>query len=334
MADVTLAQEIAASSLPWYEEEVNELCLAREDPVMERLSKKIKVYDGGTKIQYPISVQPVSNGFRWYSNDEVFAMVGGQHLRSIEAGWARFQDNTTLANARIDENSGKGQIGDVLKAARDNLSTNLNIKVARRAHNLDAGLMSTFDDIFATAAGTAYMGLLPGDVTGKHPTASAATSLFAAQTDTVTEALDYETFDNAVEDQSEGYAKWRAKLGFTTRWVLSAFRSQFQPQERYKDKDALKAGWTGQIVVSGVPIFSTNYAKGTDRKTADNYLTLITDQVFLVKLKKKMVSVTQHDLRPFQDAVAYQALGNCQMVCLDPFHQYRFEKLKPSTFNA
>lgn len=329
---MALVDEVTATTLPHYEKEISDIYF-RGCPVVERLKKNARVWDGGSEAHFPIRYQKVSEGFRWYVGNEVFDLVSGTHLSEAKTQWQRFQDNIAISRKTISENSGVAQIVNVLESSKESLGEGIQVNLARYVHGLDDCDIENLEDLFTTDG--VYMNLDPADLTGKHPTAAAATSLWNPQINSSTTALDYEQFVRMKRLVSEGQKKWTPDFAYCNLEVFSAFEAEFQPQQRYQSADLLEAGWDDNIVVSKVPLVSTLYAKGTSRTTADNHLTMICSKsLFFIHLQGKEVEITKHDLRPYRDAIAFQALGNIAIMCIDRYHQGRFTTLQPSLFNA
>lgn len=208
-------------------------------PLLNRLMKKGKKVQGGTKIIVPLGYA-TNASVEWYSGAATLSTTDQDVITSAEFDWKQL--HAPIVISRLDElkNNGPAQMVDFVQSKMQIAEKSMKETLATGVFN--AG--STSNAIIGARAFVATSGTY-GNIS------MSSYSWWQSNVDSSTTSLSIAAMQGLYGDASEGSEQ--PSVVITTQDIFDDYYSLLQPQQRFQDVESAKGGFTS-LMFNGKPI--------------------------------------------------------------------------------
>jgi hypothetical protein len=210
-------------------------------PLMQRLEKKLKKLDGGTKVLQPLNYAQASAG-GWYSGADTLNNTDNDVITSAEFDWAQIYQSISISRRDELKNSGDAAKINFVKSKVQIAEKSIKDTVAAGLYNAGSDPkailgLRTFVDTDATYAGISQV----------------TYSWWQANVDSTSTTLTIPVMQSLWGSCSiEGETP---TVITSTQSNYDRFYGLLQPQQRFMDEATAKAGFTS-LLFNGVPFIA------------------------------------------------------------------------------
>ena len=216
---------------------------------MAKLKQKNKItYDGGIKIQFPITYLQLGRAGEVGARDQI--VFGSKDTRTAGVSeWAYYMADTTLHWDERVSNAGKGKIVDLAKDKAKELKDDLAYKLAYNFLTVTSKGTNLLDPLAAIVdSANTYAGIAYTDASDwKSVEDSSTTTMTLFGSDSLSYQFNASTFGDS-----------HPTMFLTTRNLVSKLESLLQPQVRYTSDDPLDKKFP-HVMFNGYPAFGDAY---------------------------------------------------------------------------
>ena len=224
-------------------------------PLMNRLSKKMKKLDGGTKVLQPLNYAQAS-AVGWYSGAETLNNTDNEVLTAAEFEWAQIYASISITRRDELKNSGDAQKINFVKSK---------VQIAEKSirDTVAVGLYNAGTDAKAIAGARAFVA-----TSGTYGGISMSSySWWQSNVDSTTTTLSIGALQTQWSNASINGESPTVILATTSNY--DRLYALLQPQQRFMDKETGEAGFTS-LMFNGVPYIA-------DSKCPSNHVLMLNE---------------------------------------------------------